>query len=50
MNHQATGKKRVKEKVKSLDRVWLFATAWTIAYQASPSMGFSSQNTDCCCC
>ena len=22
-------------------RVWLFATPWTVAYQASPSMGFS---------
>ena len=24
-------------------RVWLFATLWTIAHQAPPSMGFSSQ-------
>ena len=30
-------------KVKSLSRVWLFATPWTVAYQASPSMGFSGQ-------
>ena len=30
-------------KVKSLSRVWLFATPWTIAYQAPPSMGFSRQ-------
>ena len=30
-----------KEKVKSLSRVWLLATPWTAAYQASPSMGFS---------
>ena len=30
-------------KVKSLSRVRLFATPWTIAYQASPSMGFSRQ-------
>ena len=29
--------------VKSLSRVWLFATPWTVAYQASPSMGFSRQ-------
>ena len=31
-----------KVKVKSLSRVWLFATPWTAAYQAPPSMGFSS--------
>ena len=30
-------------KVKLLSRVWLFATRWTVAYQASPSMGFSRQ-------
>ena len=30
-------------KVKSLSRVWLLATAWTAAYQAPPSMGFSRQ-------
>ena len=34
---------RVKVKVKSLSRVQLFATPWTIAYQAPPSMGFSRQ-------
>ena len=33
----------VKVKVKSLSRVQLFATPWTIVYQASPSMGFSRQ-------
>ena len=33
---------RVK-RVKSLSRVRLFATPWTVAYQASPSMGFSRQ-------
>ena len=32
-----------KVKVKSLSRVRLFATPWTTAYQASPSMGFSRQ-------
>ena len=32
-----------KVKVKSLSRVRLFATPWTIAYQASLSMGFSRQ-------
>ena len=33
----------VKVKVKSLSRVRLFATPWTLAYQAPPSMGFSRQ-------
>ena len=32
-----------KVKVKSLSHVWLLATPWTAAYQASPSMGFSRQ-------
>ena len=32
-----------KVKVKSLSRVWLFATPWTSAYQAPLSMGFSRQ-------
>ena len=32
-----------KVKVKSLSCVWLFATPWTAAYQAPPSMGFSRQ-------
>ena len=32
-----------KWKVKSLSRVQFFATPWTVAYQASPSMGFSRQ-------
>ena len=31
------------ECVKSLSRVRLFLTPWTVAYQASPSMGFSRQ-------
>ena len=30
-------------KVKSLSRVRLFATLWTVAHQASLSMGFSRQ-------
>ena len=30
-------------KVNSLSRVRLFATPWTVAYQAPPSMGFSRQ-------
>ena len=29
--------------MKSLSRVRLFATTWTVAYQATPSMGFSRQ-------
>ena len=32
-----------KVKVKSLSRIWLLATPWTIAHQAPPSMGFSRQ-------
>ena len=32
-----------KVKVKSLSRVQLFVTPWTVAYQAPPSMGFSRQ-------
>ena len=34
---------KVKVKVKSLSRIQLFATLWTVAYQASLSMGFSRQ-------
>ena len=30
-------------EVKSLSRVRLFVTPWTVAYQAPPSMGFSRQ-------
>ena len=33
----------VKVKVKSLSRVRPFATPWTVAYRASPSMGFPRQ-------
>ena len=36
-------KVKVKVKVKSLSCVQLFATPWTVAYQAPPSMGFSRQ-------
>ena len=32
-----------KVKVKSLSCVRLFATLWSVAYQAPPSMGFSRQ-------
>ena len=30
-------------EMKLLSRVRLFATPWTVAYQAPPSMGFSRQ-------
>ena len=30
-------------KVKSLSRIQLFGTPWTVAHQAPPSMGFSRQ-------
>ena len=33
----------LKVKVKSLSHIRLFATPWTVAYQASPSMAFSRQ-------
>ena len=33
----------MKVKAKSLSHVRLFATPWTVAYQAPPSMGFSRQ-------
>ena len=32
-----------QRKVKSLSHVWLFVTPWTLAHQASSSMGFSRQ-------
>ena len=35
--------KKAKVKVNSLSHVQLFATPWTVAYQAPPSMGFSRQ-------
>ena len=34
---------KVKVKIKSLSRVRLFVTPWTVAYQAPPSVGFSRQ-------
>ena len=33
----------ISQSVQSLSRVRLFATLWTAAYQAPPSMGFSRQ-------
>ena len=35
--------KKERKNVKSLCRVWLFATPWTVARQAPLSMGFSRQ-------
>ena len=32
-----------KVKVKSISHVWLSGTPWTVAHQAPPPMGFSSQ-------
>ena len=32
-----------EREVKSFSHVWLFATLWTVAYQAPLSMGFSRQ-------
>ena len=40
----------IKVKVKSLSCVQLFATPWTVAYQAPPSMGFSTKSTGMGCC
>ena len=41
--HSNPNECEVKVKVKLLSRVRLFATPWTVAYQAPPSMGFSRQ-------
>ena len=38
-----TSSTRERKKVKLLSRVQLFATPWTVAYQAPLSMGFSRQ-------
>ena len=34
---------RVRVRMKSLSRVRLFVTPWTVDHQAPPSMGFSRQ-------
>ena len=36
-------RKKERKKLKSLSRVQLFETPWTVAYQAPPSMGYSRQ-------
>ena len=41
--HLVTTPRPPASEVKSLSRVRLFATPWTVAYQAPPSMGFSRQ-------
>ena len=43
MNSHILSVNKVKVKVKSLSRVQLLVTPWTVAYQAPPSMGFSRQ-------
>ena len=42
-NGQNVEIERKKKERKLLSRVRLFATPWTVAYQAHPSMGFSRQ-------
>ena len=37
--------RKKRKKVKSLSRVRLFVTPWTVAYQPPPSMGFSRQES-----
>ena len=32
-----------ESEIKSISRVWLFATLWTVAHQVPPSMGFFRQ-------
>ena len=39
----SVGSLKKQDQVKSLSRVQLFATPWTVAYHAPPSMGFSKQ-------
>ena len=39
------GESESEVKVKLLSRVQLFATPWTVAYQAPPSMGFRRQES-----
>ena len=35
--------REVEVKVKSLSRVWLFATPWTVTYKVLPSMEFQAR-------
>ena len=43
MKSKSKSTMKVRWKWRSLNRVWLFATPWTAAYQAPLSMGFSKQ-------
>ena len=43
VNRKGKERKGKERKVKSLSHVQLFATPWTAASQAPPSMGFSRQ-------
>ena len=43
LNGKRIWKVSVGPEVKLLSRVWLFATPWTVAYQAPTSMWFSRQ-------
>ena len=43
LNHLESPGKIMNVNVKSLSRVQLFATPWTVAYKAPLSMGFSRQ-------
>ena len=43
MENFYVSEKILKVKVKSFSCVRLFATPWTVAYQAPPFMGFSRQ-------
>ena len=43
ISQKTESRKGLKVKVKSLSRVRLFATPWTVAHQAPLSMGFSRQ-------
>ena len=40
---RSSRKEQERTKVKSFSRVRLFATPWTVAYQAPPAMEFSKQ-------
>ena len=43
LKERKEGRKEERKKEKSLSRVWLFATPWTVAHQAPRSKGFSRQ-------
>ena len=43
LSHQGSPSSQPQKLVKSLSRVWLFLTWWTVACQVPPSTGFSRQ-------